>query len=211
MLPLPISRVTTTADVRRAWLWATYYFVICLMVAATAGVAPYLINNPLVLPLQLGDPLWYVFALVCLVVVVVTFWVILPRGTLTHERKLSLPSVLLFGILWGVCQGFLFLAVWTVILRLTHSVVWGTVFAFVVIAAFLYVWHRHFWDVFIAPEHIAPGWETRQFVLCYIPMLVVTLAFLGMYSNGLLFVLFQTIALLGASFFMRIQPFWRGV
>lgn len=62
-------------------------------------------------------------------------------------------------------------------------------------------------SVVVAPEHNLAEWNTRKMLFAHLPNLVCTLAYLAAYGNGGMFVLFQTVALLGSTYFMRFPRY----
>lgn len=190
-----------------AWLRAGLYFGACWLVSWAAGVLPALLDNPLAFPDQLADPGWLAFTALCIAVEIVGYYVIWPRGTLTHGRAVHWPSVMAFGLLWGVSEGQLFLSVWAVAERFIPSRALVAVVTFVVLSAFIGLWHALVWDIHVAPAHNLAEWNARKVLFAHIPNLVCTLAYLAVYGNGGMFVLFQTVALLGSTYFMRFPPF----
>ncbi len=143
-----------------------------------------------------------------LVVVVVGYWVIWPRGTLTHGRPLNLPAVMVFGVAWGVSEGLLFLSVWAVADRWLP---WGWALAVTMLAvgAFLGLWHALYWDLKVAPEHNIEAWNLRKVLFVHVPNLAVTVPYLATYGSGAVFVGLQAIGLLGATRAMHFPSPWR--
>lgn len=191
-----------------AWLRAGLYFGMCWLLSAATGVLPTLLARPVATAAQLAAPAWWAFTGLCLAVVGVAYGVVWPRGTLTHGRALHLPSVLVFGLAWGVSEGQLFLVFWALVERWAPAP-WVTgLVVFGVIAVFNGLWHSRYWDLYVAPEHNIPEWNPRKVFLAHIPNLVVTLTYLGVHGNAALFVLFQTLGLLASTYFMRFPPYW---
>ena len=59
-------------------------------------------------------PAWLAGAFICLVVVLIGYLLVWPKGTLAHGRTLHLPAALIFGIVWGLSEGQLFLSFWAI-------------------------------------------------------------------------------------------------
>lgn len=200
-----------TYNPRIAWAQAGLYFVACFALSWATGVLPTLLSQPLATAAQMQSPAWLAFTALCFAVEYIAYVLIWPRGTLTHGRKLYWPAVLIFGLLWGVSEGQLFLVIWTVARRWLASPMWAALVAFVVISAFLGLWHALYWDIRVAPEHNLPEWNGRKVLFAHIPNLIVTLTHLHFYGNAGLFVLFQTFSLMASTYFMRFPPFWSSV
>lgn len=194
-------------DARAAWMRGGIYFVICFLVSWFSGIAPSLLQREAWLPNPLTAT-WGAFAAVCLLIIIVGYFVIWPMGTETHGRPLSWPAVLVFGLLWGLSQGQLFASIWSWPARYFSSdwVVVGI--AFIVIATFNGLWHSQFWDIYVSPIHNIEAWNLRKVLLVHVPNLLCTLTFLTLYRNVGLFVALQTLALVGSAYFMHFPPFW---
>jgi hypothetical protein len=190
-----------------AWLRAGLYFCACFLISRATGVLPALLGNPLATAEQLADPNWLAFTALCFAVVFTGYYMVWPRGTLTHDRVLHWPAVISFGLLWGVSEGQLFLSVWAIAERFVTSRVIVAIVTFLALSAFIGVWHARFWDLHIAPEHNLAEWNARKVLFAHFPNLVVTLTYLAVYGNLGIFVLFQTLALFGSTYFMRFPPY----
>lgn len=192
----------------RAWQRAAVYFAACWLIAAATGTLPRVWRWPPATADQLRDPRWLAFTALCLVIIVVGYGVIWPLGTATHGRPLVWAAVLPFGVLWGLSEGQLFAAVWSAAFARWGASVWTVAVAFLVLAAFIGLWHQFYWDVAVAPLHNIEVWNARKVLLVHTPNLIATLTWLTLYRNGALFVLLQTLALLLSTIFMRFPPFW---
>ena len=160
---------------------AALYFLGCL--AVTAVVSP---------SLSFDAPPRSVMG--CLLLEVVAYGVIWPLGTFTLDRPRTWVSPA-FGLVWGVCEGLLLLS-----LAVAIGNPW---IAFVVLSVFQGAWHAAYWDRFVAPEHNDPSWNLPKVLLCHVPNLAVTLAFLEAYGAGGWFVVFQTTSLVLSASAMR--------
>jgi hypothetical protein len=195
-------------DPQRAWLRAGIYFCACWLFGLLTGVAQTLFTRPLVLAQQLANPAWLLFTGLCFVVVGVGYWVIWPRGTQTHGRRLNLPAVLLFGALWGFSEPVLFLSFWTLVGRVSTVPVLRIAGSFIAVAAFIGLWHSLYWDIYVAPPHNIQAWNLRKVLFVHVPNLLVSLSYLAVYDNSGVFVLVQAFGLLGSTLFMRFPGFW---
>lgn len=192
-----------------AWLQAGIFFCICFIIAWFSGVFQTIVNMPLISSENLSNPVWISYTIVCIVVEFVAYWIIWPKGTLTHGRPLILAAIIPFGLLWGISEGMLFLAFWALIeIFITSKLIVG-VLSFIIISTFLGLWHSQYWDIHVSPEHNIEEWNTKKVLFAHIPNLLITLPYLAIFGNAGLFVLFQTIALVGSAYFMRFPPFWQ--
>ncbi len=63
------------------------------------------------------------------------------------------------------------------------------------------------WDVWVAPEHDTPWSIKRKVPASHIPNVTITLTYLALYENRLIFIGLQSLALVAASIYMRF-PKW---
>ncbi|NJN79856.1 MAG: isochorismatase family protein, partial [Anaerolineales bacterium] len=89
----------TSFDSRLAWIRAGIYFTACFILSVLTGVFATLINKPIATQENISNPIWWGLTLLCAIVIYIAYFVIWTRGTLTHERELHTPSVLIFGLL----------------------------------------------------------------------------------------------------------------
>ncbi|MBL8045068.1 MAG: hypothetical protein JNL09_00925 [Anaerolineales bacterium] len=201
------GRNPNTYSVELAWLRAGIYFASCWLVSWSVGALQHITSQPLATAAQLQDVRWWALAALCLLIEIVGYYVIWPRGTLTHGRALHWPTVFLFGLLWGLSEGQLFVSVWALAQSFTSNTLIVAIVTFVVLSAFIGMWHALYWDIYVAPEHNIAEWNGRKVLFAHIPNLVVTLTFLALHGNWALMVLFQTVALLGSTYFMRFPRY----
>ena len=185
----PAWTVGGERDGRRSWLRAAPYFVACLVIAAAGGA---LTRSPLRTH-HLSELSWWAATTAVIVVEFVAYWIVWPRGTFTLDRPRS-PYSLLFGLVWGICQGLLFA---TAALHLRAWVAW------LVLAAFQGCFHGLWWDRTVAPPHNVPAWNLRKVLLCHTPNLVAALWWWSVWRDVGPFVLFQVVALVGSARAMR--------
>ena len=191
----------------KAWVRAGIYFCACFIISWMLGVFKVITRSPVATSSQTNDGGWVVFVLACLLVELVAYYVIWPRGTLTHGRPLAIRSIVLFGVLWGISEGLLFLSIWAGLEHVFANVIVVAFGSFIIISAFLGIWHNKYWDVHVAPEHNIEAWNIKKVLFAHIPNLAITLTFLALHGNALLFIAFQTIALVGSTYFMRFPPY----
>jgi len=146
----------------------------------------------------------------CTALVVFAYWGIWGRYTLRFDRKLHLITQIPFGLVWGASMGQLILTIWhlaNIVGAGWHTwqiwlLTWG------VLGIWQWLWQDLYWDLYVAPEHDS-RWSIKVKTLCtHIPNVTLCLIYLALYHNYLIFIALQTIALVGASVFMRLPPFW---
>lgn len=203
--PAPAPEPAPPYDVGLAWRRAIVYAVACLLIGGATGVLGDIVTEPPVSAAQCAEPWWWLWTTACLAVVVVGYWVVWPMGTLTHGRPL-VPSATLFGLMWGIAEGVLFASVWAVADDLAGRWV-AVALTFVVLSAYLGLWHQLYWDIKVSPDHNIAEWNARKVVLVHVPNLLVTLPYLAVTGSVGLFVLFQTIGLVGSARAMHFPGF----
>lgn len=192
-----------------AWLRGSLYFAVCFLISWSTGILQTLLTTPLLTPENLQNPTWIAFTLLCFVVIFVGYFIIWPKGTLTHGRELSWTAVLIFGLLWGVSEGQFFASIWSFFSQML-SPKWAVVLAaFSVISTFTGLWHALYWDIYVAPEHNIAAWNLKKVLFAHIPNISLSLIYLTLFESVGIFVLLQTIALLASTYFMCFPPFWK--
>ncbi len=185
----------------RAWLRALVYFVVCWLLAAATD-ATSLVGNRV----RAVDGLWWWATGVVLVVAFVGYWVIWPMGTITRGRVLHTGWASLFGVAWGVSEGALLIAVWTVIDDLVSTAWLAVTICFLLFGGLTAVWHALYWDVRVAPEHNIAEWDRVKVAFVHAPFLVVVIVHLARYGQGRVVIAAYAVALVGASIAMRFPP-----
>ena len=145
----------------------------------------------------------------------VGYWVVWARGTRPHGRRIAWPETPLFGLAWGVSEGLLMASVWVVATRVWRALVGDgglsdalvLITVIVVLSAWIALWHALYWDINVSPEHNIIEWNTIKVAVVHTPNVVVSTAWLTAWENLGLFVLVQTIALLGSSMTMPFPTF----
>ena len=195
---------------KAAWLRACIYFCVCYLVAILLGVFNALISNPIAAPEQLLDSVWHLWVGGLFLLVTVAYWVIWARYTLRFERRLDLLPQVIFGLLWGLASGMLFLSFYHLAQRIgTAWPTWAVwLLAYTTIGVWQWLWQDYYWDVYISPEHDTPLSIRLKVFATHIPNITACLIFFTIYRNYAIFVLLQTWALLGASIAMRMPTPW---
>lgn len=191
-----------------AWWRAGSYFCLCVLVAwATGALSTISPADTFTTTTDRSAGAWWAFTLACVAVELVAYWVVWPRGTYTLDRPLDLGWQVPFGLAWGICQGLLFLSIQFAVSALDVGDLVAGILAFVAIATFQGLWHGLYWDRYVAPEHNDPAWNLPKVLCCHVPNLAITLTYLFVVGNEVMFVAFQTIALLGSTIFMRFPRY----
>ena len=70
-------------------------------------------------------------------------------------------------------------------------------------------WQDLYWDVYVVPEHDTPRSIKLKVWTSHVPNMTFSLIYLALYDNQIIFIMLQTLALTGASIFLRFPPFWK--
>lgn len=193
--------------VEDAWRRALVYLLVCVGLGLLSGALGSALDHPLGDDPSTGFWLW---TAACAAVIVLGYWVIWPMGTLTHGRAL-VPSATVFGILWGIAEGTAFAAAWYAAdrgLERWFSSPWPAIgVTFLLLSAYLGLWHQFYWDLKVSPEHNIEAWNMRKVVLVHVPNLVITLPFLAFTDAVAVFIALQTLGLVGAARAMAFPGF----
>lgn len=193
-----------------AWIRAIIYFSACWLLAIVTGVFEDMLSNPIASALQLNDKAWWLWVGGLFLLVTVAYWVIWARYTMRFDRRFEVIPQTIFGLLWGVASGTLFLSFYKIAGYIgatwTGWQVWMLGYTFV--AIWQWLWQDYYWDVYISPEHDSPLSIKVKVLATHIPNITACLIFFAIHQNSLLFVGLQTWALLGASLAMRMPAPW---
>ena len=194
-----------------SWTRAGIYFSICWLYSIAVGTFGKIVDAPIATPEQLGNPSWWVWTVGCVLTILVCYWVIWGRWTLHFGRPKDRAGQILFGVLWGSATGQVFVATFD----LWDKTGWPTwavwLGAWCTLGAFQGLFHDLWWDVHVTPEHDTPWSIQRKVPASHIPNLTITLTYLAIYENRLIFVGLQTLALVAASVFQRMTVPWNPV
>jgi hypothetical protein len=188
---------------KKAWIRASIYFAICLMISWASGVMQSLISSPVIDESQSGHVVWWLATAGVTAYVVFAYFYFWPKGTVSHGRPLHLGLVLLFGFFWGACQGQLVLAIFRSIESIELAAYWNILIMFIVYSVLTAAWHSRFWDVYVSPDHNIFEWNARKVLVAHVPFLLLSLTHLAIFNNALIFVAWQIIALTASTFVMR--------
>lgn len=193
-----------------AWLRAGIYFSFCLAVAACSGALQAALASPVVYPGQSSDPWWLLSTAVVTVFIFVAYWGYWYRNTLRFGRKLDVVPQLVFGLCWGITTGLYFLSFWHLAVTIgPHWPLWLVwLLAYALISLWQALWMDMYWDVYVSPEHDTPASIRAKVPRTHIPNMTLCLTYFAVYQNYWIFVALQTVALLAASFGMRMPAPW---
>jgi hypothetical protein len=201
------DRAVTNYDSRLAWYRAGAYFCTCFLASWETGVFKTLTRSAWITAENIASSSWLGFTTMCLIVVIFGYGYIWRKGTLSHGRPLHLLTVIGFGFLWGISEGQLFLSFWALSEKFSLPLVWTVVAAFALASIFKGIWHSTYWDIHVSPEHNIEEWNNKKVFFAHIPNLVCCLAYLAVTGSAGMFVLFQTLALMLSTYFMRFPGF----
>lgn len=190
-----------------AWIRGGIYFASCFILSILTGVFQTLISKPIATSENFSYIYWWIFTFVCAIVIYIAYFIIWRRGTLTHGRELHKPSVLTFGLLWGLSEGQLILSIWAIVEKFSSNIFFIGIVSFLIISTFKGLWQSQYWDIYVSPEHNIPEWNLKKVLLGHIPNLIFTLIYLAMFGNVLIFLLFQTSGLMICTYYMHF-PKW---
>ena len=180
------------------------------LVASLTGALEAALNSPVVYPQQWGNPWWWLSTVVVFTFIIAAYWGYWARNTLRFGRKLDLLPQGVFGLCWGVTTGLYFLSFWHLALIIGPEwPVWLTwLLAYLAISLWQALWMDMYWDVYVSPEHDSPESIKRKVPRTHIPNMTLCLTYFAVFQNYWLFIALQTIALLAASYGMRMPAPW---
>jgi len=193
-----------------AWSRAAIYCCFCVLVAGFSGCLSAVLNSEIATPDQLSDSAWRYWTIFCFAWVGFAYWGIWGRYTVRFDRKLDIPAQSFFGLCWGISSGLLFLSFWHIALFVGEQ--WQTwqvwLLAYVQISIWQWLWQDYYWDVYVSPEHDTPLSIKIKVPCTHIPNVTLCLIYFSLYENYWIFIALQTLALVGASIFMRMPAPW---
>ncbi|MBL8091826.1 MAG: hypothetical protein KF758_14820 [Anaerolineales bacterium] len=201
------KRSITGYSPRLAWIRGGIYFASCFILSILTGVFSTLISQPIATGENLSNPIWWVFTFICAIVIYIAYFIIWRRGTLTHGRELHKPSVLTFGLLWGLSEGQLMLSIWAIIEKFSSNIFVIGIVSFLIISTFKGLWQSQYWDIYVSPEHNIPEWNLRKVLFGHVPNLIFTLTYLAIFGNAFIFLLFQTTGLMICTYYMHFPKY----
>lgn len=184
---------------RRAWVRASCYFAVCIGIAWLSGTLEQLVSARVVTDAQLDDVRWWMSFVVVSAYVRFAYFYYWPKGTVTHGRVLRPGYALLFGFLWGACQGLLFLSLYRYVQSFGTGIIANIAIMFVAYSVFSGLWQSLYWDKYVSPPHNIEEWNLRKVLVCHTPFLLLALTHLAIYDNGAIFVLWQAVAMMASA------------
>ena len=193
-----------------SWLRAGVLFCLFFLISWAAGTLEMVLSSPIATPDQLSDQKWWMWVIGLIVLILIAYWGIWARYTIRFDRKLDLIPQVIFGLLWGLSFGQVFLSFWRIVVRLVPDwAVWPQwLLTYVFISLWQWLLMDMYWDVYISPEHDSPKSIKLKVPLTHIPNVTFCLIFFAMYQNYAIFIGLQTLALVGASIHMRMPAPW---
>lgn len=191
-----------------AWTRAFIYFSFCNIVIAASGTLEQIILRPLFTTEQISNPFWILYMIVCFIFVFIAYVIIWPRSTLTFDRKYYLSSEILFGLIWGFSTGGLVLSfyhLWT----LTGFPPWIIyILSYICIGMWQFFIQAYFWDIYVSPEHDTPKSILTKTFTCHLPNVTISLGFLTIWANYLIFISIFIIALVSSAIAQKFPAPW---
>lgn len=195
---------TDRYDASAGWRRAAIYVASCWLLSIATGTFGSIVTDAPVDASQASNPLWWAWTVGSVTTVVVGYWVLWGRWTLHFGRRRALGWQVAFGVMWGTGTGQLFVVIVDAWDR-TGWDRWGVwVAAYLTVSVWQGLFQDMYWDLYVTPEHDTPWSISRKVAFSHIPNVTVTLTYLVLYENRLIFVGLQTLALVAASVFMRM-------
>ena len=191
-----------------AWTRALIYFSFCNIFIAASGTLEQIYSRPLFSSEQISNPYWMVYVIFCFTFVFIAYVIIWPRSTLIFDRKYYLGSEIVFGVIWGFSTGGLLLSFYH-LWSLTGIPLWVIyVLSFSCLGVWQYFIQAYFWDIYVSPEHDTPKSILIKTFACHIPNALISLVFLTIWGNYVLFIFIFIIALLSSTIAQRFPAPW---
>lgn len=193
-----------------SWLRASIFFCLLYLLFWATGVMELILINPIATEEQLAKPVWWGWVIGSFAFILFAYWGIWARYTIRFDRKLDLFPQIVYGLLWGSAFGQLFLSLWHISKMIgSNWATWQTwLLTYLLITICQWFLMDMYWDVYISPEHDSPKSIKLKVPLIHIPNMTLCLTFFALYKNYFIFIVLQTLALIGASIFMRMPSPW---
>ena len=191
-----------------AWTRALIYFSFCNIIIAVSGTLEQILSQPLFTTEQIINPYWIVYCAFCFFYIFIAYWILWSRMTLTFDRKYYLGSEIVFGVIWGFSTGGLLLSFYN-LWSLTTIPGWALyLLSFVSIGIWQYFIQDYFWDIYVSPEHDTPRSIIIKTMVCHIPNVAISLGFLTIWNNFIIFISFFIFALVASTIFQKFPAPW---
>lgn len=186
-----------------AWTRAFIYFSFCNIVTVASGTLEKIFTQPIFTAEQIANPYWVAYCASCFIYVFLAYWILWSQMTITFDRKYYLGSEIFFGILWGFSTGGLLLSfyhLWSLI----GMPGWANyLLTFISMGLWQYFIQDYFWDVYVSPESIV-----IKTLVCHIPNVAISLGFLVIWNNYMLYVSLYIFALIASTIFQKFPAPW---
>ena len=191
-----------------AWTRVLIYFSFCNVFTAASGTLEQILMNPLFTTEQISNPFWIAYLIFCFTFVVIAYGIIWPRSTLTFDRKYYLGSEIVFGLIWGFSTGGLLLSFYH-LWSLTGFPLWFIyILSFICIGVWQFIVQLYFWDIYVSPEHDTPKSILIKTFACHLPNAIISLGFLSIWGNYVLFIFIFIIALVSSAIAQKFPAPW---
>lgn len=191
-----------------AWNRAFIYFSLCNIIIVASGALEKIIFQPIFTLTEIRNPIWILYCLLSFIYIFFAYWVLWSRMTLTFNRKYYLGPEIVFGFIWGFCTGGILVSIYH-LWRLTGVTGWLLyLISFSSMGLWQYFIQDYFWDVYVSPEHDTPKSIRLKTLVCHIPNIAITLGFLTLWNNYVIFIILQTFALLASTIFQKFPAPW---
>lgn len=198
-----------------AWLRALSLFLSFYLFGIASGAVEAALSRSAISSEELASQYWWAWFIGMTLFMLIAYWGIWARNTLHFGRALAPVSQTLFGLLWGIAFGLLFLSIWhvadAILLALLGEAkaTWQVyILAYVIISLWQALMMDLYWDVYVSPEHDTPASIKLKVPTTHIPNVTLSLIFFAIYQNYAVFIAWQCIALIGCSLAMRMPAPW---
>ena len=191
-----------------AWTRALIYFSFCNIFTAASGTLEQIFSRPLFTAEQISNLFWIFYVIFSFIFVFIAYAIIWPRSTLNFDRRYYLGSEIIFGVIWGFSTGGLLLSfyhLWS-LTGIPQLAIY--VLSFSCIGAWQYFIHAYFWDIYVSPEHDTPKSILIKTFACHLPNALISLSFLTIWGNYVMFICVFIIALTSSSIAQRFPAPW---
>jgi hypothetical protein len=191
-----------------AWTRAFIYFPFCNIFIAASGTLEQIILRPIFTLAQISNPFWIFCIVFCFFFVIIAYVIVWPRTTPTFNRKYSFGPEILFGFIWGFSTGGLILSFYH-LWSLTGFPAWVTyILSYICIGVLQFFIQAYFWDIYVSPEHDTPSSIILKTFVCHLPNVTISLGFLTIWGNYLLFIFIFIIALISSTIAQKFPAPW---
>ena len=191
-----------------AWIRALIYFSFCNIIIAVSGTLEQILFQPIFTIDQITNFYWIFYCFFCFFYAFFAYWILWSRMTLTFNRKYYLGSEILFGIMWGFSTGGILLSfyhLWSFI-QLPNWALY--LLSYASMGIWQYFIQDYFWDIYVSPEHDTPRSIIIKTFICHIPNMAISLGFLIIWNNYVIFILLYIFALVASSIFQKFPAPW---